>query len=326
MIIAIPYENGSVFAHFGRAEAFRFFDVTIETGSIVPGEIVSTEGAGHKEVAALLSDRGASLVICGGIGEGALLALQEQGLSVRSGASGTAEEAITAFLNGELDEAGTNCTHHSHGCGHGNADESEGSCCGHGNTAEDEGSCCGHGNTAEDEGSCCAHGSEAGGGCGGCGGGCGHGCGAPVEPIEGENAGKMVRVHYEGTFDDGSVFDSSYDRGEPLAFLCGGGQMIRGFDQAVANMKQGEIQNVHLEPEDAYGAYNPAAVMTFPIAELPGSAEIQVGARVHLQADDGRVLPVRVTAKDDELITLDANHEMAGKALNFKIELVEISK
>ena len=133
-----------------------------------------------------------------------------------------------------------------------------------------------------------------------------------------------VRCHYEGTFNDGSVFDSSYDRGEPLEFICGVGQMIRGFDQAVAEMDPGETRQIHLMPEEAYGTLDPNAVLTFAIRDLPGSENLQIGQRVHLHADNGQVFPVRVTARDEEHITLDANHEMAGKELNFKIELVEI--
>lgn len=172
----------------------------------------------------------------------------------------------------------------------------------------------------EEEDHECGH--ECGHGCGGCGG-----CGEDIDwqPImEGKNVGKKVRVHYEGTFNDGSVFDSSYDRGEPLEFLCGVGQMIRGFDKAVADMDPGETVNIHLMPEDAYGMPDPRAVLSFKISDLPGSENLSVGQRVHLRAENGQAFPVRVTAKDDENITLDANHEMAGKELNFKIELVEI--
>ena len=77
----------------------------------------------------------------------------------------------------------------------------------------------------------------------------------------GKNYGKTCRVHYKGTFNDGTQFDSSYDRGEPLEFLCGAGMMIRGFDAAVANMDQGDIVNVHLMPEEAYGPVYPQAIM-----------------------------------------------------------------
>ena len=71
--------------------------------------------------------------------------------------------------------------------------------------------------------------------------------------MTGRNVGKTCRTHYRGTFNDGTQFDSSYDRGEPLEFVCGAGQMIKGFDAAVADMEVGEIKEIHLMPEEAYG-------------------------------------------------------------------------
>ena len=136
--------------------------------------------------------------------------------------------------------------------------------------------------------------------------------------------GKTCRAHYRGTFNDGTQFDSSYDRGEPLEFVCGAGQMIRGFDAAVADMEVGQIVDVHLMPSEAYGEADPAAVFTVDLAQLPGAEELTVGQQVYLQNQYGQPFPVKVAAKDDITITFDANHEMAGKELNFRIELVEI--
>lgn len=273
MKIAVPYENGDVFQHFGRTEAFKYYDV--EGDQVTPGDVISTNGVGHEDLAALLGSRHVDVLICGGLGEGAKAALDAAGVKVVSGAAGKADDAVAAYLAGELTDAGANCDHH------------------------------------EEK-------RQAAGGCAEC-----HGCGQRV-PIVGRNVGKTVRVHYEGTFNDGSKFDSSYDRGEPLEFVCGAGQMIRGFDQAVAEMEQGETINVHIMPEDAYGARNPNAVMTFSIKDLPGSESLKIGQRIGLQNDRGQVFPVTVISRTDDMITLDANHEMAGKELNFKIELVEI--
>ncbi len=142
--------------------------------------------------------------------------------------------------------------------------------------------------------------------------------------IEGKNVGKTCRTHYRGTFNDGTQFDSSYDRGEPLEFICGAGQMIAGFDAAVANMEVGEEIDVHLMPEEAYGLSNPEAIFTINFTDLPGSEELGVGQQVYLQNPSGQAFPVVVTAKDETTITFDANHEMAGKELNFHIELVEV--
>ena len=138
------------------------------------------------------------------------------------------------------------------------------------------------------------------------------------------NESKRCKVHYTGTFNDGTKFDSSYDRGEPSEFVCGAGMMIKGFDAAVADMEVGQIVNVHLMPEEAYGPADPAAIFTVKIAEMPGSEKLEAGQRLYLQNQSGQPVPVVVTEKDEENITFDANHEMAGKELNFQIELVEV--
>ena len=153
--------------------------------------------------------------------------------------------------------------------------------------------------------------------CGTCGG-----CHGPQ--MSGKNVGKTVRTHYRGTFNDGTQFDSSYDRGEPLEFVCGAGMMIPGFDKAVADMEVGETKQVHLKPEEAYGVRDLRNVFSIEIAQLPGAEDLAVGEQAWLQTVDGRPFSVLVTAKDDKMITLDANHEMAGKELNFTIELVEV--
>ncbi|MGI6106498.1 MAG: FKBP-type peptidyl-prolyl cis-trans isomerase [Lachnospiraceae bacterium] len=294
MKIAVPYDkDGSVFQHFGRAEAFKLYEVSGDTA--VPGEVIGTEGAGHEALAGFLAGKGVEAVVCGGIGPGAMAALADAGVKAVSGAAGNADQAAAAFARGELTET------ESPSCG---GHEENGDCGGE----------CGH------------HGCGEGEDCGcdsGCGGGCGK-CGNQMPPVEGKNVGKTVRVHYEGTFNDGTRFDSSYERGEPLEFECGAGMMIHGFDQAVAAMNVGDIVNVHLMPEEAYGMPDPNAVMRFQTSELPGSEYVQVGQTVRLSNGRGQAIPVRVIQKDEKTITLDANHEMAGKELNFKIELVEI--
>ena len=120
------------------------------------------------------------------------------------------------------------------------------------------------------------------------------------------------------------MYDKGYDRGQPLEFVCGAGQMIKGFDAAVADMKVGEIKEIHLMPEEAYGQPNPDAIFTLEIEQLPGAEDLTVGQQVYLSNQYGQPFPVKVTAKDEKTITFDANHEMAGKELNFKIELVEV--
>ena len=138
------------------------------------------------------------------------------------------------------------------------------------------------------------------------------------------NAGKKVKVHYVGTLDDGTKFDSSRDRGEPLAFTCMAGQMIPGFDVAVRDMEVGQTVNVRLEPSEAYGESNPEAIFSVPLDMLKGAEGLSVGEQVYLQNALGQPIPVKVVEKDETTITFDANTEMAGKELNFKIELVEL--
>ncbi len=286
MKLAVTYDNGSIFQHFGRTESFKLYE--IEDGNVISSEVMSSGGVGHEALADLLAQHDISVLICGGMGAGAQQALADAGIVVYSGAEGDADEAVEKFLRGELESAGVNCDHHDHEHHH---EESEEEGCG---------------------------GCGSAGGCGGC-----SGCG-PRIMIDGKNAGKICVVHYKGTFNDGAQFDSSYDRGEPLEFICGAGMMIPGFDAAVAEMEVGEIRDVHLMPEEAYGQKDPYAVFTVPIAELPGSEALSVGEKVYLSNDRGQPFPVVVAAKDEETITFDANHEMAGKELNFRIELVTV--
>lgn len=228
-----------------------------------------------------------NVLICGGLGGGAQTALAEAGIEVCAGAAGDTDKAVQDYLDGTLEDAGVTCDHH-HEEGHSCGDHEEGHSCG-----------------------------------GDCGGGC-HGCGTPQIILEGKNAGKTVRVHYTGTFNDGTKFDSSYDRGEPLEFISGAGMMIKGFDKAVVDMEVGDVVDIHLMPEEAYGMANPDAVFSVQISELPGSEELEAGQQVYLQNAMGQPFPVKVVSKENGIITFDANHEMAGKELNFKIELVEI--
>ena len=100
--------------------------------------------------------------------------------------------------------------------------------------------------------------------------------------------------------------------------------MILGYDKAVAEMNVGDKIDIHLMPEEAYGMPDPRMILTIPVDEMPGAEDLEVGMRVYLTSAMGQPIPVTVTAKEDGNITFDANHEMAGKELNFTIELVEI--
>ena len=286
MKIAVTYDNGNIFQHFGRTEFFKVYE--IEDNKVISSDVIGSNGIGHGALAGLLSGQSVNVLICGGIGGGAQAALAEAGVELCAGAEGDADQAVEAYLKGELISTGANCDHHHHEDGHSCGDHEEGHSCG-----------------------------------GGCGESCGGGCGSQPT-LTGRNVGKTCRTHYRGTFNDGTQFDSSYDRGEPLEFVCGAGQMIRGFDAAVADMEVGQIVDVHLMPEEAYGMPDPNAIFTIEIAQLPGSEELEAGQQVYLTNQYGQPFPVKVTAKDETTITFDANHEMAGKELNFRIELVEV--
>ena len=286
MKIAVTYDNGNIFQHFGRTETFKVYEV--EDGKVVSSQVIGSGGVGHGALAGVLAEQKVDVLICGGLGGGAQAALEEAGVELCAGAAGDADQAVMAYLRGELVSSGANCDHHHHEEGH---------------------SCGGH-----EEGHSCQE---------SCGGGCGGGCGSRPA-ITGRNVGKTCRTHYRGTFNDGTQFDSSYDRGEPLEFICGVGQMIRGFDAAVANMEVGQVMDVHLMPEDAYGMPDPNAIFTIEIAQLPGSENLEAGQQAYLSNEYGQPFPVKVVAKDEATITFDANHEMAGKELNFRIELVEV--
>ena len=295
MKIAVTYDNGNIFQHFGRTESFKVYEV--EGNKVVSSEVIGSNGVGHGALAGLLSEQSVDVLICGGIGGGAQQALAEAGVELVAGAEGDVDQAVEAYLRGELISTGANCDHHHHEDGHSCGDHGESHSCG----GHDEDHSCGSG----------------------CGDSCGGGCGSQPA-LTGRNVGKTCRTHYRGTFNDGTQFDSSYDRGEPLEFVCGAGQMIRGFDAAVADMEVGQIVDVHLMPEEAYGMPDPNAVFNVEIAQLPGSEELEAGQQVYLTNQYGQPFPVKVTAKDETTITFDANHEMAGKELNFRIELVEV--
>lgn len=138
------------------------------------------------------------------------------------------------------------------------------------------------------------------------------------------NEGKAVKAHYVGTLDDGEKFDSSYDRGEPIEFTCMAGQMIPGFDQAVADMQVGEKKKVRIEPADAYGEVRAELIQDVPVENVPNAADLPVGQTVYMRGPNGQPVPVQVVKIENGLVTFDMNHPMAGKALNFEIELVEV--
>lgn len=137
-------------------------------------------------------------------------------------------------------------------------------------------------------------------------------------------SGDTVRIHYTGTLDDGTQFDSSAGR-DPLEFALGGGQVIPGFDSAVDGMTVGESKSVTIPPEQAYGERHEQLVQQVPKSALPDDMKPEVGMQLQSQSPDGQVMNLIVTEVEEAAITVDANHPLAGQALTFAIELVEIA-
>jgi peptidylprolyl isomerase len=136
-------------------------------------------------------------------------------------------------------------------------------------------------------------------------------------------SGDTVKIHYTGTLDDGSEFDSSSGR-DPLEFTVGSGQVIPGFDKAVEGMAVGDQKKVRIEAEDAYGEPSDQMIQEVPKSALPDDLEPKEGMGLQAKGQDGRVINLTVTEVSDETITVDGNHPLAGKPLNFDIELVSI--
>ena len=138
-------------------------------------------------------------------------------------------------------------------------------------------------------------------------------------------SGNTVSVHYKGTLNDGSQFDSSYDRGEPIQFTIGEGQMIPGFEKNVVGMSIGEAKEFTLAPADAYGDHNPAAIQEVPKQMFPNDFAFQVGEIVQGE-QNGNPLIAKIVSEQDETVTLDFNHPMAGQDLTFNIEVVSLNE
>jgi len=137
-------------------------------------------------------------------------------------------------------------------------------------------------------------------------------------------AGDTVQLHYKGTLDDGTVFDSSEGR-DPLEFTVGSGQIIPGLDRAIPGMKVGDEKTVRIEPEDAYGPQNPAARQAVPRSNIPENVPLEIGLQLQAQTDNGQMMTVTVVEISENEVVLDANHPLAGKVLIFEIQITGIN-
>ncbi|MBW2964299.1 peptidylprolyl isomerase [Candidatus Woesearchaeota archaeon] len=137
--------------------------------------------------------------------------------------------------------------------------------------------------------------------------------------------GDVACVHYTGSLETGEVFDSSKDRA-PLEFVVGSGQLIKGFDTAVIGMKKGDKKKVLLNPDDAYGDRDDKRMQTVPRDMLPKEPEPQTGMMLTIRTPTGQMFPAKIEKVEGKMVTIDFNHPLAGKKLNFEIELVDIKK
>jgi peptidylprolyl isomerase len=136
--------------------------------------------------------------------------------------------------------------------------------------------------------------------------------------------GDHVELHYKGSFADGTQFDSSYDRGSTIAVQVGNGQLIKGFDTALIGMNPGQTKSITLSPEDAYGLTNPEAFSTVQRNQFPEDYMFVEGQPVQGATEDGRPIFATIASFSEAEVILDMNHPLAGKELNFDIELTNI--
>jgi peptidylprolyl isomerase len=136
--------------------------------------------------------------------------------------------------------------------------------------------------------------------------------------------GEKVKIHYTGTLDDGTQFDSSAGR-DPLEFEMGAGMVIPGFEEGVRDMEEGDKKTIHIPAKEAYGEHREDMVMEFPRTQLPEGVDPQIGMQLQLQGPQGQAIPAKIIAVTEETLTLDANHPLAGQDLNFELELISKS-
>jgi peptidylprolyl isomerase len=136
--------------------------------------------------------------------------------------------------------------------------------------------------------------------------------------------GSTVKIHYSGTLDDGTPFDSTAGR-EPLEFTLGTGGIIPGFEAAIMGMAIGETKTVTIPPDQAYGAYDAGMTDEIPRSAVPENIQLQAGMILSAESPDGLPISFMVKSFNEQLVVIDANHPLAGQNLTFALELVEIS-
>ena len=140
------------------------------------------------------------------------------------------------------------------------------------------------------------------------------------------NNGESVTIHYVGTLSDGTQFDNSRDRGEPTTVLLGNGQLINGFNDALVGMEEGQSKTFTLAPDQAYGDHDPERINPLDRSIFPEDFPFEKGMTIPLQNDTGQSFLAVVTEFDDEVVTADFNHPLAGKDLTFTVEVLSINE
>ena len=138
--------------------------------------------------------------------------------------------------------------------------------------------------------------------------------------------GSVVSLHYKGTFPDGQIFDDSRSRGDTLMVVVGSGRVLPDFDNALVGMSEGQTKKISLTPERAYGPVDTDAIVVTPKSAFPEDFPFVEGMPVSGQTSDGQVVRAKIVAVDEESVTVDHNHPLAGKDINFEIELVKIEE
>ena len=135
--------------------------------------------------------------------------------------------------------------------------------------------------------------------------------------------GDTVRVHYTGKYQDGSVFDSSFER-KPIEFTIGSGTLIPGFEEGVIGMGAGETKTIIVPPEEGYGPRSENLLVDVKKTDFAVDAEPSIGEQYLIRQQEGNDLVVTIAHITDDMVTLDANHPLAGKTLAFDIQVVDI--
>jgi peptidylprolyl isomerase len=135
--------------------------------------------------------------------------------------------------------------------------------------------------------------------------------------------GDKVKVHYTGKLENGEVIDSSKDR-QPLEFEIGGGSVMPGVEKGIIGMEIGDTKSIQIPPEDAFGPWRRELLVDLRRNEFPENMNLTVGQTLQMRHTDGDPLSLIITDVNEETVTLDANHPLAGKTLVFDVELISI--